>query len=203
MDRRTKAIILTVLGLLIVVVLFIIFFRFLSRADLDQTVSMKPEARAPEKFPLVQGKVEIAEGTINSGGDTFDSEANMTQTELSRLAASFAERFGSYSSESDFSNITDLKVFMTEEMQPWADKYRAELQAKYEKQDEYYGVNTRAVSVKSDLYDAEGGRADFTVITQRSETYGAKAPTVRYENMIIRMRKVSEQQWKVDYAKWE
>ncbi len=153
-------------------------------------------------IPLVSNTVEIAK---TDGEETVlgSSKQGDLGSELTRVAATFSERFGSFSNESDFENIADLSVLMTQAMAKWTKESNIPaLKKQYNSQTEYYGVETRAMSVKVKKMDTEGGKAEFLVVTQRNEVFGAQPSVARYQNIIIRMVK-EDVDWKIDYAKWE
>ena len=64
-----------------------------------------------EQKPPVK-KIFVPEGELEKEEKVPISQEERSKDNLMRLAASFAERFGSYSNQSNFSNIIDLKIFM-------------------------------------------------------------------------------------------
>ena len=122
---------------------------------------------------------------------------------LKRMALSFAERFGSYSNHSNYSNINDLKVFMTKEMQVWADKLVLDMKAKKSQSDIYYGITTKAVLAQEKKFDDDLGQAEFLVKTQRRVSTGDMGNmSITYQDILISFTKESGA-WKVNQAVWK
>lgn len=116
------------------------------------------------------------------------------------LTSSFAERFGSFSNQSDFQNIRDLFPFMTESMKNWAENY-IEAQRAGMNVEIYYGITTKAISRK--FLDFSENSAKVLVSTQRRESTGAMTnERIVYQDMELELVKAGEE-WKVDGAKWK
>lgn len=118
------------------------------------------------------------------------------------LARSFAERFGSFSNEADFGNISDLSFFMTPRMQAWATETVSKAREKQvgTSQEEYYGISTRALAVTKDTLDMKKGSGSLTVATQRRETRGTVV-RVYQEDLFMELEQVGTA-WKIDGAEW-
>ncbi|MFC1703009.1 hypothetical protein ACFLZO_00915 [Patescibacteria group bacterium] len=123
------------------------------------------------------------------------------QGDVSRIAAAFAERYGSFSSRSDFSNLIDLKSFMTQDLAVWADGYIEDAMAE-EESVVPFGVTTRALIITVDSLDADAGVADVTVKTQRSERSGVGADRIYYQDLMFDFVKRGDS-WKVDSVTWQ
>ena len=120
------------------------------------------------------------------------------------MAASFVERFGSYSNQSNYNNINDLKIFMTKNMSNWADKFIKEQREKSQVNDIYYGITTKAVSEKVQEFDEDVGQAEILVSTRRREALGTTNNVSKTYNQNILVTFVKERgSWKVDSAYWQ
>ncbi|MBA3047249.1 hypothetical protein KKC83_01305 [Patescibacteria group bacterium] len=125
------------------------------------------------------------------------------KTELKMIAASFAERFGSFSNQSDYGNIRDLKIFMTASMQKWADDFISESRIKDSDSSIYHGFTAKAITQEIRQLDEEAGRAEILIKTQRKEAVGATGNTSTfYQDIIIKFIK-EKGVWKVDEANWQ
>jgi hypothetical protein len=124
--------------------------------------------------------------------------------ELLKMASVFVERFGTYSNQSNYSNIIDLKMFMSEKMKIWADSYIADMRANQDKDVLYYGISTRVVNEEMDLLDEEFGEARIIVRTRRQEATGFTGNTAESfsQDIIVNMTK-ENQSWKIDSAFWQ
>jgi hypothetical protein len=129
------------------------------------------------------------------------SDDAITQTNLEKIARSFAERLGSYSNQSNFSNISDLEIQMTKSMQSWAESYiAANEKAVYS--GVYQGVSTQAISDKVLDFDNNKGQADVLVQTQRVTQNGASSPVTIQQDITITFVKQNGV-WLVDNAVWK
>lgn len=121
--------------------------------------------------------------------------------DAAQTARLFATRLGSFSNQSDYGNVTDLKIFMTNSMRKWADKYVADLKAQ-SYTGEYYGIITHPLTTKVLSYDKEGGKAKIEVVTERQENKGDAIGTAYQQKMILDLVK-NNNEWLVDNAVWE
>lgn len=119
---------------------------------------------------------------------------------LRRLAAAFAERYGSFSNISDFENLLDLKAYMTAAMAAETDAYVADARSKASTSAEFYGSTTRAISTEVTVFDETAGSAEVMVQTQRHVVSGGDS--VFYQQILIKYRKEGEV-WKVNSAAWQ
>ncbi len=123
-----------------------------------------------------------------------------TQTNLIVLAMTVAEKFGTFSTESNFENIKDLQKLMTPEMAAWSEKYMAENKLN---PSEFYGITTKALNAKIITLDDEETKAQLLVDTQRSETKGAATtPRIFYQKLLVNLIKSGES-WRIDKVSWE
>ena len=117
------------------------------------------------------------------------------------VAKIFAERFGSYSSESQADNLEDLLPLATT-------GYTATLQAQIKKLREadpsadYYGVTTRVLSTTLSG-EVSDGTATFDVLTQREEATGSVDNlSITYQTLTVSLKLVGED-WLVNGAVWQ
>lgn len=122
------------------------------------------------------------------------------QDQLVRLGILFSERFGSFSSQGQFTNFTDLYPLMTDGMKTWATNYLDQLKKNYTP-DTYQGISTLALNTKFVTFDETGGKAEITVLTQRHESTQT-TDTVYYQPMKIDFTKDGDL-WKVSGAFWQ
>jgi hypothetical protein len=196
MSRRKKIIIIIaiVLGILAIVLLVL---------SLGQWAPLF-NRNINEKPPVVGGKYPgggdlNAAVNINASPSILTKEPS-TQSTLMAVAMTFAERFGSFSSESNFENIRDLEVMMTDKMQDWTDSFIAKNQ---DFGGEFYGIITRVLNVEIINLADDESQAQVLVSTQREETRGGVIkPRVFYQKILLNL--VQENgNWKVDSATWQ
>jgi len=129
---------------------------------------------------------------------------SFNKDDLMRMAASFAERFGSYSNHSNFSNVVDLKVFMSTKMQKWADNFVYEQLAKGVGDNVYFGVTSKAIGKEVKAFDDNVGVASVMVITRRREYTGTTVNLSNTYDQDILISFVNENgAWKIDAADWQ
>ena len=126
-------------------------------------------------------------------------EIPLSEANARSLTKSFIERFGSFSTQSNYENLSNLKIFMTTKMQQWADGFIEENQD--ESLNEYYGIVTSVVSIKTLSFD--NNQAKFSVATQRRETKTqASEPNIFFQDIEVFL-KAESGSWKVDAAEWQ
>ncbi len=132
------------------------------------------------------------------------TEKVFDKDDLLRLAASFSERFGSYSNQSNFSNIIDLKLFMSKKMKQWADSYVLSQRQKSTVNEIYYGITTKAVSRELIDFDDDVGHAEVVVGARRREATSSSNNTSKVFAQTIILKFIKENNaWKVDSAHWQ
>lgn len=135
--------------------------------------------------------------TNTNSENTSNVVLSNQRTSISRAATSFTERYGSYSSDSNFNNIEALNSVMTENMKKQAKNViKNGLGTK-----EYYSITTQAVSVNFiDFVEGSTG-ATLEVFTRRTEQKGLNDPTIFSQTARLQLNRV-DNQWKIDSFKW-
>lgn len=148
-------------------------------------------------------KDKIDKKTENKQPEKILSKNNdFSQEDIKDLAESFAERFGSYSNQSNFSNITDLEFFMTKKMKSWAQDYVSKQRQKKIDTSIYYGITTKAVF--SEFVQNDPEKAVLIISTRRREAIGDSNNSSAVFKQNIRVVVLKESGiWKVDSAYWE
>jgi hypothetical protein len=169
--------------------------------------TIKTTTTNPETTATNQNKRVISDQPNNQippASQPVAQSQSVSEDDLMRIAASFAERFGSYSNQSNFSNISDLKLFMSANMQTWADNYVNLQKQKNSATNIYYGITTKAVSEEVINYDDDLGQAKILVQTRRREAISSTNNTnnVFDQNITILFTK-DRGAWKVDSAVWQ
>lgn len=127
-----------------------------------------------------------------------------TEAELSSLAFTFTETFGSYSNQGGFENLERLRFLMTRAMNQWVDELVAKRanQPAPERPDLYYGITTHALSSRVSSADPGGKRMTIVVRTQRSEVRGIASNADRtIQDLSVEFLK-EDNLWKVQSATW-
>lgn len=206
MEERKKKILLIVgailvLAIAVAVYLFYFYDSTPKKQDTNDNSTPNNQTNLPENQdgPESQGTTEPVE-TSPRDYDFRDKE-ELGENDLKKMAGSFAERFGSYSSHSSYGNIEDLRVFMSENMRQWAENYIKEQVEQESQNNDYYGISTRAIVTKVREFNKDRGRATVIVETQRTEKKGDQE-NVFNQSMQIKFVKEGDE-WKVNRAEWQ
>lgn len=203
MSRRNKIIIAIVVVLLLLLLGWLLLLR--------PTMTPAPAEQVNENGVMVNRGglgVNYSAGSFNTNVSEPPAPAPVPppqvadeRNNLRATAKSFAELFGSFSTEGNYQNLVDAEFYMTAEL-------KAETQAYVDQQRDkppstsFYGTTTRALSVDIAAYDKAAGTASLTVKTQRRETGSTiGASTVYYQDLKLEFTKVGDA-WKVRSATW-
>ena len=186
-----KLIALIVSGLLVIAL--IIYFIFIYDFNKSETPDGNNQTNQ-EVIPVVKDVTPLSVPSRNTEDQTRDQAA--------QRAIAFAERFGSSSSQSDFSNLSDLELFMTADLQTQTKQYVLTEQQKPVTNFDYTGITTKAIVPKFTAFDASAGTASVTVATKRQEENSQGEVKSYNQNLKLTMKKLNND-WKVDTAEWE
>ncbi len=200
MDRRRKSLLIILTAFIVLVILVYFLVQSLGPKDLivEPYINQDIDDAPVNTSEVIVAQVE--QGTV--GSDVVSSGDTSLNSELTRVAAMFTERFGTYSNQGDFDNAEDLKVFMSDELYSWATGYFASLKKELASNTEYYGMNTRSIAVKTNSLDTEKGIGDFSITAQRTEKSASAESTVKYQTFAMKMI-FNGETWKIDFVKWE
>jgi len=118
---------------------------------------------------------------------------------LKQLAQSFAERYGSYSSDNRAKNLLDLRPLMTPRLQAIIDQQAIEISNATSTA--YEGVSTLAV--RSELISNTATDAEVIVQTQRIRTTDESADGNTFYQAINLTFIKSGNEWLVDSVRWQ
>lgn len=128
------------------------------------------------------------------------AKANL-ELETRRLAQIFIERYGSFSNQGNYENISDLYPLMTSNMRRVSSAYAEEQKRAHPPGAVYYGVTTKARS--SQIVSVKENRATIKVNTQREETSGVSTiSNILYQSATLSLARLGDE-WKVDDVDWE
>jgi hypothetical protein len=203
MNQRQKT------GLLIIVIsilliLGIIYFIFM-RDPLVPTVDPTDPAVPVVNLPEVVDPIILNPSDRPRNHQLYDiskeEEHQINASDVAKIANAFAERLGSFSNQSNYSNFEDLNIFMTASMRTWAIAYVDKMRADNPYDGSYYGITTDAVFNQVVDFDNDKGVAEVVVSTQRREIKMDGGEN--NFNQDLRLIFVKENnQWLVDGAYW-
>jgi hypothetical protein len=210
MTRRTRNIIIIVVIILLLIGAVAAYLWWRSRAQVQAALVADQEVDTIIDRQLGGSLDRTVAGNVNAAPAKPAEEPAAPvappakpdeSAALRRLASAFAERFGSFSNQSGYENILDLKSFMSPAMAKWADTYVADALAKSQPNPEYFGMVTRAVSAEVLKLDETAGIAKIAVTTQRREIAANGDEKLYYQVVNIDFIRTGDT-WKVDAAKW-
>lgn len=197
MSRRNKIIIL-VTGCLLVIFLLI---WFLMRPQVT-TIREGINANVPV-LPQAGGNIKPATNTDHAPIKTElpKSDAEVT---VRSLASAFAERYGSFSNQTDFKNLKDLSPLMTDKFSAQNSEYIREQKEKAGDTLVYYGVTSKTVKNKLISLDEEETKAVVQLTMQRTEARESMNSNVKvfYQDIIVTLEK-ERGEWKISKAEWQ
>lgn len=201
MNRRIWGIIIIVLALAIIA--GIVFFSFFYKPSTAPEPAAEQTAAPVSQPATTLEPTEAAKSLVTVQPGSPLKKPKVKPDDLSRMAAAFAERFGSFSNHSDYGNLRDLRIFMTSAMKDWAQDYIDTARLKKADASIYYGIVTKAVSSQVKQFDADLGQAEILVKTQRRESAGATGnSSAFYQDIIIKYLREGSI-WRVDGAYWQ
>jgi hypothetical protein len=181
MQRKTEVII----AIIIIVALAVLLFLWFNRSAAPLTTPTKKPAGV------------TATNNVTPTPETA-TPVTAAPASASTVARVFVERFGSYSTESGYTNIDDVMTLTTTDLQGRLRSLVEEAQKNVEGQ--YYGVSTRLMGSKTEV--TSDTAITFLVSTQRQESFDSPANTsVRYQDIRISLVKSGEN-WLISDFTW-
>lgn len=182
MQSRKK--IEVIVAIVILLLLAVLLYLAMRQPGAEPEAVDLPQAQSTT-LPPVDPKVIPAPGVVSAG----------------TVARTFIERFGSYSSETDFANVDDVMKLATPayqaELNSLVDSYRRQFDAAAG----YTGVSTQVISMKT-VTETETATT-FLVTTQREEAVGTPGnTTLRYQDAEVNLVK-SGDNWLINDLTWK
>jgi len=203
MNRKIVGIIIIIIGLILLIG-FIYFMFFYNSQELPKNAE---EASNNANLPETTETITLPEKNgaivnISQPAAATTTPEEKLKEDLKRQSSSFAERFGSFSNQSNYGNLEDLKIFMSAKMQAWSENYISREREINIDSSIYFGVITKSISSEIKKFDENSGTAEILVSTKKSETKGRENIANYYQNIILKFIKEKEV-WKVDEANWQ
>lgn len=202
MNKKLIGILIILSGLIIIIsIIYVLFFDgiFKNKETQDDKSLVNDNSE-----PIINNlKTTVSEKDEIKKEIMPPVKKKITGEDLGRTAMSFVERFGSYSNHSNYSNILDLKIFMSKNMQKWADEYVLSIRSKSEFNNIYYGITTKAILKEIRQFDEDANRAEILVKTQRRESNGTMSNSSTFYQDILVVFIIENGAWKIDSAYWQ
>jgi hypothetical protein len=210
MKKKIVGIVLIIISLLVIAgIIYLLFFAkdispniALPTFNKEKSQPVAEEGQNQKQIPVSQPVKEEIKRIVHEENAAQDEPDIFNESDIKRMAAAFAERFGSYSNQSNYNNIKDLRIFMSQKMQSWSDSYVSQIQEQAGTNTIYYGITTKALFQEVIQFDDDAGKAEILVKTQRRESTGTMANSSSFYQD-IRLLFIKENNiWKVDSATW-
>ena len=190
MTQEKKRLVAIFVAVVIVIIAGVGFWWLYFRTETDTNINIS--------LPPDTTNVTVVNATINADPAVNQNTAvEPDELALERVARFFTERFGSYSSDANFQNVVDLKEYMTDKMQIWADDY-VRVQRSSGVPDLFTSITTRVLSVPE--FSIDGNRATIRFTTQRVEE--AAVSDTYYQEIDLTFTKV-DGEWLADSVSWQ
>lgn len=178
-----------IVAVLILILLGIFLWWFLHRTPATTEVAKQTTKTLP-------AQTDVTTDTTAAPAAAVKQKLPPTAQTIGR---SFVERFGSFSSESEYKNIQDVMSMATPALQTKLAALAEE--AKKSTSTAYYGISTTVVTVKSTK--TTDTQVNLTITTLRSESIDSPANTTqRSEDIKLTLLKDGED-WLVDSYEWQ
>lgn len=192
MNKKALALIAGGLVLLALIIYFVFFYNFNKKTENTN----EPTGQNTTAEPVV------SKPTTPATNATPRSAEEQSRDSANQLAIYFGERYGTSSTQADFSNLTELEIFMTDAMRDRTRAFVAAERKKVNGAPEYQSVVTQAILVNFVTFSDSSGTAEGTVKTKRQETDAAGKVNSKDQDLSVVLKKVGGE-WKVDQATWK
>ena len=187
MSKKNKIIFITFLVVLGLLILFLVL-RGKGKAPTQTVATNNGESSAQkEEVPAAPPPtaVEVKQLTL--------------ENQLLAIARTFTERYGSFSNQGGFLNLLDLEPIVTISL--WHDLEDSHNEQKNLASKEYFGITTRALSLK--ILETDENSARISAQTQREEGRGSPpVKRVYYEELELSLVN-SGGRWLVESSRWK
>lgn len=180
-QKRKKILWWAIIALVIIGVIFLIW-----------SLLQQQAATLPEEEEYVPPKIEMK--SLDLEYQPLEPSVDQAEFEAVTLAKTYAERFGSWSTDSAGHNLAELAPKSTSLMRSYLNSIESDQNA------EYQGISTRALSTET--LSISESQAKIMVSTQRTETNTDLSTSVFYQDIEITLLKSSDN-WLVDSAYWQ
>ncbi len=192
MERKTK--IEIVLAIAVIITLLLLTWWWTRRADpVVETTKTTTAA-------MVNSKNKPTGSTTAPTTQTSPIDPTIQQTAAIIVARTFVERLGSYSSETNATNITDVMSMATQTFQKQLETLAKQLRSS--STDKFYGVSTLVITAPKTVTSTDT-TITLSMTTQRQETIDSPGNTaIKYQSITVSLVK-SGTTWLVDDYTWK
>lgn len=203
MDRRITGALILLLGLALAGgIIYVLFFYDFNARQAVKTPAVQPTATDNKSAGQPPTPAPIGEKKIIEVKKPAEPKI-VGEEDLKQMAGLFAERFGSYSNQSNYRNMRDLEIFMTDKLAAWVEDFiKKQIESKVDTSI-YYGISSKSISMTVKEFKADEGVARIMVGTQRREAFATGANSNGFGQNIEIVFLKQGGIWKVDEANWQ
>lgn len=195
MSRRM---LLIILGAILLVLLVLLGFWIIQK---QKTSSPKSNTNVNTVVPNINTTNVNTVVNLNVNKKPVDVDANEKNT-VKSMGKNFASIYGSFSTQNDYRNITDLYFYMAPALRSQQEQFVAAERAKKNDTSLYHGMSSEARIVKLDNFDSKAGAASVTVALYRIEYTGSTSNASSFvQDITLGFEKV-DGSWKVAKINW-
>ncbi len=178
-SEQTKKRIEIIFALTVIIALILLLFTLLTRDKKEDVIDYQDLTQLEDVF-------------------TSD-EMNNPEIRPEVTARSFVERFGSFSTESNFGNVDDVFPLVTPELRLELEDLRKDAAGDFGS--DYYGVSTQVIQIS--LLSETDTEAILTLTTQKEESFGHPGNTeIRYQEIDVTLNKIGDN-WLISSYNWK
>ncbi len=164
----------------------------------DTISSGQDQATTTETTGTTTDQTETTE-TTDQTQSSSETTGQVDEDSLINLAEKFAATYGTFSSQSNFRNVTELYSYMSENYRQESAAYVAEKQGQ-STGGGYYETTTTVMMSKA--LENSGNAATVLVDTYRESSSSDQGRDGSYQNALIKFIQEGES-WKVDKVEWQ
>lgn len=193
MSKRTRNLLI---ALAVILIIFIVLILILSKGQ--------PEITPPISGPTPdQTGGQVTDQPIADLPNVFQNpnptvNDNPVEQKLMEASRNFAERYGSFSSDNNYQNLKEVKVFASAKMSKEIDRQIASGSVG----GDFYGVTSKVLTTKILSLNEASGDAEVSLTLQRSEERQGQGSKVYYQDLKLNLIS-SGANWLVDSAAWQ
>jgi hypothetical protein len=124
------------------------------------------------------------------------------QNTVKSIAKNFAGIYGSYSTQNNYKNITDLYFFMAPALRTQQEQYVADQRSKAIDTSLYHGMSSEARVVHMDAFDSKAGTAAVTITLYRTEYTGTTSNATSFIQPLTLTFEKADGSWKIAKLAW-
>ena len=191
MTKRNKIIIISGAGILVIILIAFLIWLWLGPKSITSVFSPKEETglQIPANLPSASSALPDTSASLIKEPKV---EAN-----IKAIAVTFAERYGSFSNQSNYANLDSLKDIASRKMINYLESVKV-----LPEDNEYLGITTQALITQVLVFNDSTGRAEVKVTTKRQESSGSTInPQEYYQDLNLKLVK-EDGFWKIDQADW-